>query len=472
MLTMLIRKNTKAFKSILEIFSVCQDRPDRDQLIRLYITRAGHSIHERINVEGIQGEAALFYEMNYNSILNNLQSPNHQLNVSDEIPGIYFFHSTSNKVWDETPFEFDELIKEEFDTLPELPVVRKKEKPQKFVFPTGKSESKPIEKKPKGKAPKAATAKIVEPGTKQPDYKLKHDIHFTGLEKIIFRQPKIEKKEVLDYYDSISEYLLPYLKDRVQYARRYSGGQEPVELSIEAFFSGDESQVPDWIRPKVISVDKDQKQMLLCMEREQLLFYVESGCLEFRPCHSRTKSLNSPDYMVIAIDSPDFESKKAIEAAFGTKEILDGLQLPSFVKTDGKSGLHVYVPLDAKNKFQTSRESAAYICKLARLKMPKLVAVKGSEKSEYGKVSLDYSLNEENQSLVSPYSLVAGESPVVATPLLWDEVKEDLRLDQFNHQTIFKRLKRDGDPFELFYKKKVNSDDLLDRLKLNYDFLL
>src|SRR5687768_7756501 len=125
---MLIRKNTKAFKTILEIVSVCQSRVDREKLIRLYITKAGHSVNERINVEAIQGDAALFYEMNYQSVLNNLQSPNHQLHVSDETPGIYFFHSTSNKVWDETPFEFDEEIKKEFSSLPELPVLRKKEK--------------------------------------------------------------------------------------------------------------------------------------------------------------------------------------------------------------------------------------------------------------------------------------------------------------------------------------------------------
>ena len=148
-LHMLIRKNTKMFKTILEIFMTCRDRPDRNQLIRLYITRAGHSVNDRISVEGIQGESALFYEMNYNSILNNLQSSNHQLNVSDDIPGLHFFHSTSNKVWDETPFEFDEAIKNEFESLPDLPAVRKKEKPQKFVFPTGRTESKPVPKKAK-----------------------------------------------------------------------------------------------------------------------------------------------------------------------------------------------------------------------------------------------------------------------------------------------------------------------------------
>lgn len=468
---MLIRKNTKAFKTILEIFLACQDRADRDRLIRLYITRAGHSVHERISVEGIQGEATLFYEMNYNSILNNLQSPNHQLNVSDDIPGIYFFHSTSNKVWDETPFEFDESIKKEFVSLPELPAVRKKEKSQKFVFPTGRSESKPAAKKESAKAPKAVT-KIPETATKQPDYKLKHEIHFTGLERIIFRQPKIEKKDLLDYYDKIAAYLLPYLKDRIQYTRRYSGGlQEPIEMSVEALFAEDEDQVPDWIRPKLISENKNQKQMLLCNEKEQLLFYVETGCLEFRPCFSKTRSLRSPDYIVVAIDSPDYESIKAIEVAQRTKEILDGLKLPSFVKTDGKSGLHVYIPLDSKSQFQVSMEAAAYICKLAHLKMPDLVALNGSEESGYGKVSVDYSLNEQSKSAVAPYSLVAGESPAVATPLLWEELEKELRPEEFNHESIFKRLKRIGDPFESFFRKKVNADDLLDRLKENYDFL-
>src|SRR5687767_6159000 len=141
---MLIRKNTKPFKTILEIVTACQDRPDREQLIRLYITKAGDTVRDRISVEGIQGEAGLFYEMNYQAVLGNLKSSNHQLLQSDEIPGIYFFHSSSNKVWDETPFEFDEAVKKEFGSLPELPILRKKEKAGKFVFPAPKvkSESK------------------------------------------------------------------------------------------------------------------------------------------------------------------------------------------------------------------------------------------------------------------------------------------------------------------------------------------
>src|SRR5690606_5712685 len=118
---MLIRKNTKAFKTIRQLIEMCKDRSDREKLVRLYITKAGHTINDRISIEGIQGDTSFFYDMNYQTILSNLDSANHQLHVSDDVAGIYFFHSTSNKVWDEAPFEFDEAILEEFNSLQELP---------------------------------------------------------------------------------------------------------------------------------------------------------------------------------------------------------------------------------------------------------------------------------------------------------------------------------------------------------------
>ena len=467
---MLIRKNTKAFKTILEIVQACQERADRERLIRLYITRAGHSVKERISVESIQGEAALFYEMNYQSVLNNLQSPNHQLHHSDEIPGIYFFHSTSNKIWDETPFEFDVIIEKEFKSLPELPLTRKKEKLEKFIFPSGRSEGTRQEKEEKVKSVKPIKAKVSESGPKQPDYKLKRKVDFTYLEKIIFKQFKVEKKDVLHYYNNIAPYILPYLKDRHLWTRRQDGKSDLIEMTVEDFFE-DTASIYEWIITKKIPDRHKQKQMLLCNDREHLLFYVESGSVEFNPGHSGIKSLRSPDYIVIALDSPEYELAQATDAALNVKKILDGLQLYSLVKTDGRSGLHIYIPLDSKSKFETGSEVASLICKLIRLKIPDLISIKGSDENSYKKVSLDFSLNSEGGSLVAPYSLVSGEVPVVATPLLWDEITTLLRAEDFNHETIFKRLKKVGDPFDKLFKKKVNADTLLDRMEKNYGFL-
>src|SRR5690606_2718479 len=141
-----------------------------------------------------------------------------------------------------------------------------------------------------------------------------------------------------------------------------------------------------------------------------------------------------PDYFVIALESPDTSLDKVVEAALAANEILSGLRLPSFVKTDGGSGLHIYVPLDSKSDFTTCRSAAEFVCKLIRLKVPDLVAIEGGNGYSYGKVSLDYQMNDARGSVIAPYSLVPGSSPVVATPVLWEEVGPQLQPAAVNHE--------------------------------------
>ena len=106
---------------------------------------------------------------------------------------------------------------------------------------------------------------------------------------------------------------------------------------------------------------------------------------------------------------------------------------------------------------------------MIRLKIPDLVALKGLDQG-YTKVSLDFSINEAEKGVIAPYSLVA-QTGNVAAPLLWEEVNEGLKLEAFNHSSIFKRLKDEGDPFEALLRKKMNADALLERLEENYSFL-
>lgn len=284
---MLIRRNTRQFKTILEIINACQNRADREKLVRIYITKAGHSIDDRINVEGIQGEADVFYDLTYHTVLNNLQSPGHQLQHSDDIPGIYFFRSAINKTWDETPFEFDDAIKKEFASLQDLPVTRKKGKAEKFVFPTPetKAATKPT-KKEKEKAPAKKAAKAVGKESKQPNYKLKHTIQFTDLDTVVFRHPKLTKRDVLDYYNKIADYILPYLKDRPQLIRRHAELGRPKEYRhLESLASDFGDDLPDWIQTTQVTEDKERKHLLLCNNKEHLLFYAGIGCLQFNPRH-------------------------------------------------------------------------------------------------------------------------------------------------------------------------------------------
>lgn len=443
---MQIRRNTKAFKTMLEIVTTCRDRADRQDLIRLYITRAGQTIADRIAIEGNKSEAAFFYDLGFQAVLNNLNSPNHQLHQSDDVPGIYFFHSTLSKAWDEAPFEFDSKIKDEFSSLPELPATRAKGKEKEFVLPAQQTKTETGKAKPAKKektdtdAPKKATM-FINRGPKQPDYKLKHEIEFTDLDRLAFRNPQLTKKQVLDYYDKVSEYILPYLKDRPHHVR-------PAKEIKDA---------PGWLQE--VSNDKDH-----------LLFYVENGSVQFDVGQSRRKSPDTPDYSLIFVDSGS-EFSKAIKVANSLKEILDGLKLPSFVKTDGASGLHVYIPLDGESTFETSQSFSEYICKLTRLKSPDLVTIQGADDYSYGKVTLDYSLNEDGKTIVAPYSLLANSAALVATPLSWDEVDENLKAEDFNHETILDRLKKTGDSFDGFFRKKVNADQMVETMEEYYSFL-
>lgn len=460
---MLIRKNTKAFKSIRQLLELCKDRADREKLIRLYITKAGHSIDDRISVEGIQGDTSFFYDMNYQTILSNLDSGNHQLHVSDTVPGIYFFHSTSNKVWDEAPFEFDEAILKEFNSLDELPAVRKKDKVEKYEFPTPANKQRtPAKKTSKQEKKKPVTKVAKEP--EQPRFKLKQDITFTNLEKTVYRKDNITKLDVLKYYNDVAEYLLPYLKNRQLWSRltsrQYGEGEQ---VTSELLFGDSADDLPRWVNVKTNS--------LVANDKEHLLLFVENGLVQFDVSSSTIKNDDKPDYIVIAIDSPESEIGEAVEVANIVYEILEGLAVPSFVKTDGFSGLHVYIPLDSKIKFEISQRVAVYICKLVGLRIPDLVALKDADDHTYGKVTLDCAANKPDSGIVAPYSLLYHESPTIATPLSWEEINENLRPDTFNPDLVLKRLQRIGDPFEKLSKKKLNAEELLRHLTRHYSFL-
>lgn len=468
---MLIRKNTKAFKTIEQIITACRDRADREALVRLYITKAGNSVDERIPIEGIEGNAALFYDMTYQAIVSNLKSAGHQLQQSDDVEGIYFFHSSSNKVWAETPFEFDETVKKEFGDLPDLPLVRKKGKAEKFTFPSPRKTSGTGSPKneTRQKPAKQENKPVVKPGPPQPRFKLKQPIHFTDLEKIVFRQPQLTRRNILTYYNQVADHLLPWLKDRplTLMFRRPDGRR--IKCATKDDLAENNIETPDWL--KTGKIPRAKGECLLCNDREHLLFWVETGSVEFAISPFRIKTMGSPDYLVIGVESPHADVAKAVEVAGAAKIILDALQIPAFIKTNGTLGIHIYVPLGSTDEPEKAGQVAEYVCKLIRLKMPSHVALEGSGDHEYGKVRLEYSVNDPNQTIPAPYSVMEGESPLVATPLAWDDLVSHQRLEEFTPETVCEMLKQSGDPWSVFYRKKANATSLAKRLDETYGFL-
>lgn len=466
---MLIRRNTKAFKTIQVILTACEKRQDRKELVRVYITKAGESINERIDAASIKGQGDLFYEMTFQSVLGNLDSSNHQLHESDETSGVYFFRRGSNTSWDETPFEFDTRVKTEFSDINDLPAVRKKESSAAYVIPGaatkekagGEKKKQKKEEKPlpdKEKVPKA------KPAEKQPDYKLKNLITFTNLQNLAWSGSDMTKHEVLDYYYKVSDLLIPHLRDRELSTRLVDRPSEVIPLTVDAMEMR-YVELPDWFHLQRIKGAPDK---ILCEDRDHLLFLVQNGCREFYASPARIKS-GRPDYIVFQIDSPDFDLSKAAIVAKEAEVILNALLMKPLIKVDGKSGVHVYIPLDAKSDFDDAESVGEYVCKLLHLKLRDQVALGGGDGYAYGKVTLDYKLQYETH-FIAPWSLAMGDSVRYCAPLTPADLSPDVSQDDFTPDVIIKK-KPLQDPFEKIKTKKVNATAMLDMLKKYYAFL-
>ena len=218
-----------------------------------------------------------------------------------------------------------------------------------------KTSEKPLREKPLKKAetkkvaPEKASPqpKQVTENEKEKTYKIgKAELKTTNRTKVYFPDEGVTKGDVLDYYDQMANLIIPYLKDRPESLFRTPNG-----ISQKGFFhkdAGDEA--PSWVKhiPLYSESNKKDVDYILCNDKATLLYLANLGCIEINPWHSRVKSLDNPDYLIIDIDPSDNNTfDQVIEAANVVKGILDQAGAFSICKTSGASGLHIYIHIGA-----------------------------------------------------------------------------------------------------------------------------
>jgi bifunctional non-homologous end joining protein LigD len=204
---------------------------------------------------------------------------------------------------------------------------------------------------------------------------------------------------------------------------------------------------------------------IVCNNKATLLYLNNLGCIEINPWNSRLKHLDNPDYLVIDIDPSDKNSfEEVIDVALAVKEVLDSAGAPSYCKTSGATGLHVYVPLRAAYSYDQVRTLAELIARLTEEQLPELSTTERSLNKRKNRIYIDYLQNKRGQTLSSVYSLRPVPGASISTPLEWKEVKPGLHPLQFNLATIAKRLDKKGDLFAGVLKEKLNLRTALKRL--------
>lgn len=288
------------------------------------------------------------------------------------------------------------------------------------------------------------------------------ELKFTHLSKLYWPEDKISKREMFNYYYQIAEYILPYLKDRPMSLNRYPGG-----IHAKSFYQKNvKDTAPDWAEtfPYKTS-DGEEKEYLVGKDEATLLWMASLGCIEMNPWFSRISSPDSPDYCVIDLDPDKQTFDQVVEAANAVKEVLDAIDVPSYCKTSGSTGIHIYIPMAAKYDYDQSQLFAKIVVNIVNKQIPDFTSLERMIANRKGKMYLDFLQNRPGATIAGPYSLRPKPGATVSTPLHWDEVKKGLKMESFNIRNAVDRVRSEGDLFKGVLGKGIDLEKTIKKAK-------
>lgn len=279
-------------------------------------------------------------------------------------------------------------------------------------------------------------------------------------EKIFFPEEKLTKKDVFDYYQKIAPVILPYLIDRPESLYRTPDG-----IKSPGFFQKDmKDQAPDWAETiEIKHGDSEPINYLLCQDADTLLYIVNLGCVEINPWNSSIEHLDNPDYMIFDLDPVDVNLTDLVNVSLEFREIFEKLGLPSFVKTSGSRGIHIYIPVEPKYTFTQIQQVVKTLEMHVHQKTKSITSFERSPSKRQGKIYLDYLQNGRGKTMASVYSMRPRKGATISTPLHWDEVTPNINPADFNIHTIHDRIKEKGDLWKDIFDRRVDLDSIINK---------
>ena len=268
-------------------------------------------------------------------------------------------------------------------------------------------------------------------------------VNFSNLDKVIFPKLKITKAQVIEYYIKVAPRLLEVVADRAIVLTRYPDG-----VDAQGFYAKDMPKgTPSWVRTKTFYSDSAERNVnyIIVNDLDTLIWLANLAAIEIHMPLSRVDAREKPDFVLFDIDpEPPAGFDDAIAVALLLKEKLDQLGLQPYIKTSGKKGFHIVIPIVREYTYGRTREFAHVIGQfLAR--ESEIVVSEFSETKTPNKVFMDYTQNSHGKTMVIPYGLRATPDATASTPLEWKEVNKGLKPESLN---LFSVVKREKDPWK------------------------
>jgi bifunctional non-homologous end joining protein LigD len=367
--------------------------------------------------------------------------------------------------------EFSEMTTDGIMRHPSFQGIRIDKKAKDVVKETEKSTKKMLRETNKQKViapmPKGERKTLLNP-TDDSQVRLidGHEMKFAHLNKFYWPKEKITKRELINYYYQVAPYILPFLKDRPQSMLRHPDGITKFSF----YYKNIKGKAPEWLETFHYHSEGDgeDKEYLVAKDEASLLYMASIGCIEMNPWHSRVQTEDYPDWCIIDLDpgkSNTFE--QVIETARVTKGILDSMDVVSYAKTSGSTGIHIYIPLGAKYTYEQSKEFARVIATLVSKELPKFTTIERIVKNRRGKLYIDFLQNRPQATVSAPYSVRPKPGATVSMPLHWEEVKKGLKMTNFTIHNAVARVRSEGDIFKPVLGKGINLDKVIKNIKKN-----
>lgn len=329
--------------------------------------------------------------------------------------------------------------------------------------------------------------------------------NFSNLEKIYWPSTRMLNKELtkadlIKYYNKVSRYILPHLRNRPLSLKRYPDG-----IAGKSFYHKNWIQEkPDYVKTiQVFSESKgDIVNYLICNNKETLLWLANLGCIEMHSWYSRVHDFNAcnstanncsnpaplakekcgldtPDFVVFDLDpyiysgkekqgeEPEYNVKgfkATVDVALDLKDLLNELHIESYVKTSGKTGLHVIIPVAPIYGYSQTRSFAEVIGMMLSRRKPGKITMEWNSSNRKGKVFFDYNQNAKGKTLASIFSVRPTISASVSMPVEWRELP-DIHPADFTLVNVPQILSssKGGNAWSTIYQKKQDLLEMIQR---------
>lgn len=286
---------------------------------------------------------------------------------------------------------------------------------------------------------KPRAAKVTAKKSKAAKSTAPPNVTITHPDKVLFPDDGITKGDLVEYYRTVADRLLPFLQGRPVTLERLPDGLGDGRPHF--WQKNTPASYPAWVRRAPFdTADGKPVAYAVVDDLPTLLYLVNQGTVTFHPWLSRVDSPDRPDFVLFDLDPGESTFADAVSVARLLRNALKAEGREAAVKTSGKTGIHLLVPWADSGGYDQARTWAKSVAEQVAGDNPDKATVERSKADRHGRVYIDVMQNVRGHHAVPPYVVRAVPGAPVSTPLRWSEVKPDLDPKRFTLRTVPARL--------------------------------